>query len=321
MLQTPEIIASFDSRAAEQFHPGKTGRVLITGEGSSRIFPAKNAIHYNLKRGSSTIFTAGSYLAREYDLKDSAVFGSTNSGSTKELAALIDTFGKGTGTPDSFTLVTANGDSPLLKEADSRYILGCGQEKAVAATKSVVEQALFFHSYAALGNREDMTGLSALAGSFASVLEQTVPRGIAETIARSGRLYFAGKNDGAAEELTLKTNEIVRKPSAFLEGTYLLHGIEEILGKEDVIVILDPYPEEYEKIRQCITEATGASVVAVSSRQTPFPTIQIPSLEGYDSYLHLAAGWNLLVDAGLLLGIDLDTPSRARKVGNGIAAI
>jgi glucosamine--fructose-6-phosphate aminotransferase (isomerizing) len=30
----------------------------------------------------------------------------------------------------------------------------------------------------------------------------------------------------------------------------------------------------------------------------------------------MAAGWNLLVEIGLSLGIDLDKPLRARKVGN-----
>jgi glucosamine--fructose-6-phosphate aminotransferase (isomerizing) len=30
----------------------------------------------------------------------------------------------------------------------------------------------------------------------------------------------------------------------------------------------------------------------------------------------MAAGWNVLVEAGLALGVNLDKPLRARKVGN-----
>ena len=30
----------------------------------------------------------------------------------------------------------------------------------------------------------------------------------------------------------------------------------------------------------------------------------------------MAAGWNLLVEVGMQLGINLDKPQRARKVGN-----
>ena len=33
-------------------------------------------------------------------------------------------------------------------------------------------------------------------------------------------------------------------------------------------------------------------------------------------YVFLSAGWNLSVEIGLALGIDLDKPERARKVGN-----
>ncbi|NIA17213.1 MAG: sugar isomerase, partial [Planctomycetes bacterium] len=33
-------------------------------------------------------------------------------------------------------------------------------------------------------------------------------------------------------------------------------------------------------------------------------------------YVYLSAGWNVLVEIGLALGIDLDKPQRARKVGN-----
>jgi len=67
-----------------------------------------------------------------------------------------------------------------------------------------------------------------------------------------------------------------------------------------------------------LVEGVGLSVFAVSSRQTSFPTMTIPRAEDDDtaSYLHLAAGWNILVEAGLAAGVDIDKPERARKVGN-----
>jgi len=40
------------------------------------------------------------------------------------------------------------------------------------------------------------------------------------------------ENNGVAEELALKTNEITRKKSAFLEGTFAVHGIEESNGQK-----------------------------------------------------------------------------------------
>ncbi len=47
-----------------------------------------------------------------------------------------------------------------------------------------------------------------------------------------------------------------------------------------------------------------------------FPTIIIPDGGQYSEYVQLAAGWNILVETGIALGIDLDKPERARKVGN-----
>ena len=44
----------------------------------------------------------------------------------------------------------------------------------------------------------------------------------------SAAIYFAAITTGW-RELTLKTNEITRKKSDFLEGTYAVHGIEEVM--------------------------------------------------------------------------------------------
>jgi glucosamine--fructose-6-phosphate aminotransferase (isomerizing) len=57
-------------------------------------------------------------------------------------------------------------------------------------------------------------------------------------------------------------------------------------------------------------------VIALGRQDTIFPTIKIPCLEGYDTVLELLAGWNLLAHVGVALGINLDKPERARKIGN-----
>ena len=57
-------------------------------------------------------------------------------------------------------------------------------------------------------------------------------------------------------------------------------------------------------------------VIAISSRPTAFPTISIPDGGDLAGFVELAAGWNVLIEVGLLLGINLDKPQRARKVGN-----
>jgi glutamine---fructose-6-phosphate transaminase (isomerizing) len=130
-------------------------------------------------------------------------------------------------------------------------------------------------------------------------------------------IYWAGRNDGVAEELTLKTNEITRKSADYLEGTYAVHGIEEVMSADEVVIWVDPYPGSEEKIQETLVNGVGSArdrhrqPADASSRP-----IQIPDGGDLSGYVQMAAGWNLLVEVGLQLGIDLDKPQRARKVGN-----
>lgn len=322
MMETADVFRNFDPTAAEAFLPSLKGvkRILFTGEGSSRIFPAKRALAENNRTpGKHEFFTEGSTQAMEYDLTGTAVFGASNSGRTKELLRLLKALQEeGRATGPLFGL-TANGETPLTETADLSHVLTCGKEDAVAATKSVAEQALFYQSLLAALKGKSLTGLDRAAGELSRVMELPVDPAVVEKLAKASRIYFAGRNDGVAEELTLKINEITRKPSAYLEGTYLLHGIEEVMNPEDAVILINPFPEEDEMIRSCLVEGVGMTVIAVADRETPFPTLRIPSGGDYRTYLELAAGWNLLVEIGLACGIDLDKPVRARKVGNEFA--
>lgn len=161
-----------------------------------------------------------------------------------------------------------------------------------------------------------MFGLDELAFCFTKVLNTPIDSKIINILVKANTIYFCGRNNGVAEEIALKTNEITRKKSGYLEGTYAVHGIEEVLKKQDVIVVFDPFQSEEDKFYTTLVERAGIEVIAISTRQTKFKTILIPESRSYQNYLELAMGWNLLVETGIHLGIDLDKPERARKVGN-----
>jgi glucosamine--fructose-6-phosphate aminotransferase (isomerizing) len=313
MLETPGILRRFDHACVQDWAAAIQGkkRLLLTGEGSSRIFPAKNMIDLARRSGQGWhIFTEGARQAAEYDLQDSVIVGTSNSGRTRELLALFEK-AKTAGIPCYG--VTAAAGSPLTALADDCRILSCGAEKAVAATKSVIEQALMLQSL--LGGSEWAQQEKA-ADYCAGILNADVAADIADAAAGASVLYFAGRNNGTAEELTLKTNEIARKKSGFLEGTYALHGIEEVMEKSETLILIEPFRAEIEKYRDILAVKAGLTVIAISSFDTPFPTIKIPVLAGFDAYFQLMAGWSILVAAGLATGINLDKPLRARKVGN-----
>jgi glucosamine--fructose-6-phosphate aminotransferase (isomerizing) len=319
MLRAPEIIGHFDFGQTQRIVDSvkKTNRFFLTGEGSSRIFPAKRFIASLLGRGLNlTTATDGARQALEYDLSAWTVIGASNSGQTKELITLFQKLNAEKHT-QLFGL-TANAGTKLTEVADS-IILSCGKENAVAATMSVVEQTLVYQSIEVgladchCGCTERKSEAGQLA---ANVLAEEYNADLIKKIANAPVIYLAGRNNGVAEELALKTNEITRKRSQYLEGTIVVHGIEEVMNPEDVVVLIEPFEQDAEFYKKNLVDGVGLTVIAVSSKPTLFETILIPSLPRYNEYFQLLAGWNLLVQTGVACGINIDKPKRARKVGN-----
>lgn len=318
MMETVGVVKKFNPNLTRDIARKikAAGRLLLTGEGSSRILPAKNAIRKALAWGIETaIFTDGSRQSALYDLSKFAVFCASNSGRTKEIVLLAKKLAA-EGNPNRFAL-TANHDTLLEKECTETFVLNCGWEQAVAATKSVVEQALFYESilWHIKGINKDAE-LTVLPAAIETALTLKIDGNIVNKVKKANTIYFAGYNDGVAEELTLKTNEITRRKSDFLEGTYAVHGIEEVMDKNDIVFVVDPIAEEITKFQEVLEKGVGLTIVAIADRDTPFPTIKVPSAGELTPYVYLCAGWNLLVEIGLSTGINLDKPERARKVGN-----
>ncbi len=318
MMDTVKIVKSFDSNQTREVASQirSVGRLLLTGEGSSRIFPAKNAIRRSLKWGMGLgIFTEGSRQAAQYDLSRFAVFCASNSGRTKEVVLLAKKLAE-IKNKNRFGL-TANEGTMLAEACAKTFVLTCGWEQAVAATKSVIEQGLFYESLIRhIAGSVGAMDCKKLSGQVETALTLSIPADIVATAVKAPTIYFAGYNDGVAEELTLKTNEITRKKSDYLEGTYAVHGIEEVMDPSDIVFVVDPIDEEIDKFQEVLVKGVGLKVVAIATHDTPFATIRVPDAGELTPYVYLCAGWNLLVEIGLASGINLDKPQRARKVGN-----
>ncbi|MBT8403084.1 MAG: sugar isomerase, partial [Gemmatimonadetes bacterium] len=114
MLDAVGVVERFDPAVTAEAAAtiADVGRLLLTGEGSSRIFPAKNAIRKALTWGADLwIATEGSRQAATYDLAKFAVFGASNSGRTAEVIAVLKRLADA-GNPHRFGL-TANEDTLL----------------------------------------------------------------------------------------------------------------------------------------------------------------------------------------------------------------
>jgi glucosamine--fructose-6-phosphate aminotransferase (isomerizing) len=256
--------------------------------------------------------------ADEYDLNSFGVVGLSNSGRTNELVRLFAHL-RSEG-HDTVVGVTAGSlDGPLSAVSQLLHQIECGPEEAVAATKSVVNQALFLDAIDANLHKRLLPDLHHLGNLFQQVLEMSLVEEVIRLFEQASTIFFAGRSNGVGEELALKTNEITRKKSAFLPGTYALHGIEEVMDGSEVLLLVDPFVEDEHKFQKVIADGVGIPVVALSTRQTIFPTIRIPYGGLMHPYLELAAGWNLLVETGLRLRINIDKGLRARKIGNEVS--
>lgn len=294
-----------------------TRKVLLTGEGSSRIFPAKNLIasYFKLANRDLEIVTLWCREALRKNFDGYTVIWASNSGRTKEVVDLFKAVDW------QKYCITAHSDTVLWKESHKEYVLSCGSEQAVAATKSVIEQWLFYqnalHQYL-YGKPIDQDVLSELSSKIDESLHIDIPEWLIEKLASSTAIYFSWSNNGVAEEATLKTNEIVRKKSGYFEWTYAVHGVEEVLEDKDVVVVIQPYPEEQEKFREVLEHWVWLTVIAISHENTIFPTIIVPQMEWYQWYIDLATCRNLLIKTWLKLDINIDEPERARKVWNEV---
>jgi glucosamine--fructose-6-phosphate aminotransferase (isomerizing) len=302
----PKITASWQKQIAQR------KKLLLTGEGSSRIFPARNLISQSLQHGTDwTIQSEGARQAATYNIDEFAVIGASNSGQTKELIALL------TQLRDTHALcfgITAQAGSALTTHTTESLILSCGTEKAVAATKSVIEQALILQS---LLPETDWSLQHKAADAIKDILSTDLPIAAIDQLAKATTLYFAGANDGVAEELTLKSYEITRKRAAYLEGTYILHGVEEIMQRDDALILIEPHRDDLEKIKT-ITQPIAIPVIAIATYDTGFPTLIVPSITGFNGYIRLCLGWRLLTAIGIRNHINLDKTERARKQGNAL---
>lgn len=129
MIAAAEVIRTFDTavvkNVAQQI--AATGKLLISGEGSSRMFPAKSAIAHSRRKGwNCHLVTEGGRQSQDYALDGWATLGVSNSGRTAEVIRLFQKL-KSSGNPLRYSL-TALPESTLESLASSGHVLHCGKE-------------------------------------------------------------------------------------------------------------------------------------------------------------------------------------------------
>lgn len=324
MLESKQVMLNFDFNiTASLAQKIGNSRIIFTGMGSSLIFPGKQAKNRALKFNLSNKVEAyfASDLFQYTDFSNTYIFLCSNSGKTKEVILLLE-YAQSKGA--KCIAVTAVADSILAQRADEKIILTCGFEKGVAVTKSVIEQGLVYDSLifhlAKIGGKDVnfdqlKNELNLAAESVEKNINAKLDENLLQSLVSSQHYYMVGLENGVAEEITLKSYEISRKMALFFPDTHIVHGPEEGID-EGCAIIFDPeslqnYLPDFDKF----ASKTNTILVGISSDNlVPGLNIEVNGL--FKNYCLLAGGWGLLRNIGNKLGIDIDHPVKASKVGN-----
>ena len=326
MLEGAEAFRAFEldeTKALAEEIGGKM--VIFAGMGSSVLFPAKNAKSRAFELGIKNKIEAffASELLGYKKFQDTYFILLSNSGMTKETILLLNHLKK---TKTKFAAVTAVADSVLAKKSKNKVILGCGFESGVAATKSVMEQALILDSLILNIAKEQgiKTNFRKLKKSFINTSKEILfniniqlPEFMLEALSKADSMYFAGMDTGVCDEIALKTHEIARKNAYFYPDTHIVHGIEESIESNPIILFEPSKFKNFINDFKSFSERTGCGLFGVDSRDNSgVDTVKIKSNRIFNNYCLLAGGWGVLRNVANELKVDMDRPKKAVKVGN-----
>lgn len=315
-----DFLNNFDREKVEKFLLNIKLPVLVGAMGSSYYLPAGRAqsLMSNPQTSSKIKFTLASegYAIKKNNFESLLLI--SNSGQTREVISLAEGF-----TKNKIFAVTSNKKSDLAHVAENIYELKSGKEKAVAATKSIIEQSIICESLVRLAEGKSLPGKEELLKVARAMRENKdieVDNKLLVLISGARTVYFAGGSCGIGEEVALKFSELAKKKSKFVPGTQILHGTEEVIEKGDVVFLLfaNRYKEYMDRFEQ-MKQKTGCYFVAVGE-DCDFADFnpKINLVSGYRPYCILAYFWNILTRFALIKGYSLDKGDKITKVGVSI---
>lgn len=334
MRQTPQIVRNFNFEAAQGLHKAlmRHKAVHIVGLGSSTRFPAQNIAHiaeYNDKTAALKIKPMGGREALGKKHGHAAVFLISNSGETKEVLDVARKLKK-QGHSDIFA-ITAGKDSTLAKLCGTQntVVLSCGKEEAIAATKSVVEQALVMMMALnpAAFTKQKMQDLAA---HIDDILGMKIPKQLIKQMNRAHGIHFSAPPNGAVHELVLKfTEACTRRTVTHNNTTEIVHGpVQGMVARKhlrdkeknkDVVILIDPDQEDIPMYREKLVDRAGLNVWTMNAEHHGLDHINIPEFPDHDfrGFTQLIAGWAIMIKLAQKMGLsveEVDRPDLLTKV-------
>ncbi|PKO42073.1 MAG: hypothetical protein CVU30_12000 [Betaproteobacteria bacterium HGW-Betaproteobacteria-3] len=250
------------------------------------------------------------------DWSDAVVYAFSFSGKSTDVAASAEWLGAHGASVVAISEADS-ADAHLLKPAHHILRLGCGPERAVPATKSVIAQ-LFVA--AALAGYDIEAAANEVAECLLRIDAEGVPAKLADFLvgARTVTWLARGPSYGGALDAALKMQESVGIPSCGYSMAEYLHGPIASANPEDRVILFSGAIDPMQS-KQAVTAALlarGVPFLCLGSDQTPEAHVPLPFPEARWARTALLAYIAQLACADLAgrYGINPDEHPSLRKV-------
>lgn len=200
--------------------------------------------------------------------------------------------------------INRNKNSSLAKYSTHFIQMICSEEKAIAATKSVVEQAyilqqLLFEKekkYVLITNREIK--------EIKRNIKLDFDKKIINKFVKAGRIIVIGQRS-LSNEVQNKIEEITRTPAEYEIGTQILHGPIASLAPNDIILVVDQ--DMIVGYNSLLRKKVRCSIISLNN-------LKIKGSGQYKEIIKFSGLLNFICHIGKAKGVDLDNPESLSKI-------
>ncbi len=303
--------------------------VRLVGHGSSDAAASYGVYAFGVLPGWTAMRDSISltvYYGAQLDLSTSLVVALSQSGQTPDVVEYVERArARGAAT----VAVTNDPGSELAQAADVTLPLAAGAERAVAASKTYLNQlaALALLAGGAARREVEITDairrVAELLEEMLDPLERAVPA-IATAFSYVARMYVIGRGIefATAREIALKLTETCRVAAEPLTATDLAHGpvaaldplfpVWTIASRDEALpAVVDAAARVREAGATVVASGNAASEIADAAFQLPVPEPPVPLLA---PLLSVVPGQLFAAALARAKGLDADNPARLTKI-------
>jgi len=298
--EIPDTLRKRRKLSLEEFASVMEEPIFITGMGSSIILPGNNLEKINELSGMNFKINHSTEVS---NVNTSTVIALSNSGETKETVLAL----KNAKAKKKFA-ITRNKNSSLAKVSKHFIHMICGDEKAVAATKSVVEQTYIVVQLFL----EKVGKYKPISSSEISQVEKNLKLdfkdGIIKKFVNADKVIVIGRR-GLSGEIALKFKEIARISSEHEIGTEILHGPATTIRKNSIILIVNP--EMFTGYEKLLKKKVKCEVFSIKD-------LGITGDGIYSEIIRFSGLLKFICEIGKEKKLDLDNPEGLSKIATRI---